>query len=498
MNLEQADIKSLQQWMCNGELTSVELCQFYLERIETYDRQGPVLNSVIELNPDGLEQAEQFDLERSKNGFRGPLHGIPILIKDNIDTADRMATSAGSLALEHSYAKKDAFLVRKLRDAGAVLLGKTNLSEWSNFRSNRSISGWSSRGGQTRNPYDPLRNPCGSSSGSAVAVAAGFCAAAIGTETDGSILGPSSRNGVVGLKPNVGRISRQGLIPISHSQDTPGPLTRKVADASLLLEVLEGKDPQDPATALAPGKSENPEFHIHSDRLEGIRIGVARNLYHGDSRMEQLLDDAVRALIDLGAVVKDSLYLDNTMLLKMPELEVLLHEFKLGINAYLGNLEDHPEHPSPPKSLKELITFNQAHQEQVMPFFAQELFEKAERRGDLSSEIYLESLKECRRLSRQQGIDAFMQKHGLDAFIAPTSGPAWLTDSVNGDPVSIETSFTPSAVAGYPGISVPLGFISGLPVGLSFYGGAWSERMLLRCAHAFENATKAQIAPEIS
>ena len=497
MNLEQVEINSLQQWMCDRELTSVELCQFYLERIEKYDRHGPVFNSVIELNPLALEQADKLDFERSQNRSLGPLHGIPILIKDNIETADRMSTSAGSLALEHSYAKKDAFLVRKLRDAGAVLLGKTNLSEWANFRSTRSISGWNSRGGQTRNPYDPLRSPCGSSSGSAVAVAAGFCAAAIGTETDGSILGPANMNGVVGLKPNVGRISRQGLISISKSQDTPGPLTRNVADAALLLKVLEGEDPQDPITNYASGKFGNHEFHSQTDRLDGIKVGVVRNLYYGGSQMDRLLEEAVRALIDLGAVVKDSLYLDNIMLLKTPELEVLLHEFKHGLNRYLGNLEESLEHPPIPKSLKELIAFNETHQEQVMPFFGQELFEKAEHRGDLSSEIYLESLKECRRLSRQQGIDAFMQQHGLDVFTAPTSGPAWLTDSVNGDPVSIETSYTPSAVAGYPGISVPLGFISGLPVGLSFYGGAWSERILLRCAYAFENVTKSRIAPEM-
>ena len=483
--------------MHEGDLNAVGLCEFYLERIEMYDRQGPMLNSILELNPEALEQAEKLDHERTRSGSRGPLHGIPILLKDNIDTADRMATSAGSLAFKGTFAKRDAFLVQRLRDAGAILLGKTNLSEWANFRSTHSISGWSSRGGQTRNPYDPLRNPCGSSSGSAVAVAAGFCAAAIGTETDGSILGPANMNGVVGLKPHVGSISRRGLIPISHTQDTPGPLTRNVADAALLLEVLRGEDAEDPATSQAPKKNPLDNAPQPPGHLKDLTIGVARNLYSGDSRVERLLEEGIQILQDLGAEVKDPLYLENTMILKMPELEVLLHEFKHGLNRYLSELDGGLE-DQPPESLEELIVFNEAHHEQMMPYFGQELFEKAQKRGSLQSEVYQDSLKECRRLSRQQGIDALMQQHGLDAFIAPTSGPAWLTDSIHGDPISIETSFTPSAVAGYPGISVPAGFVSGLPVGISFYGSAWSETILLRCAHAFENASKASKPPVLA
>jgi amidase len=304
-------------------------------------------------------------------------------------------------------------------------------------------------------------------------------------------------NGVVGLKPHVGSISRRGLIPISHTQDTPGPLTRNVADAALLLEVLRGEDAEDPATSQAPKKNPLDNAPQPPGHLKDLTIGVARNLYSGDSRVERLLEEGIQILQDLGAEVKDPLYLENTMILKMPELEVLLHEFKHGLNRYLSELDGGLE-DQPPESLEELIVFNEAHHEQMMPYFGQELFEKAQKRGSLQSEVYQDSLKECRRLSRQQGINALMQQHGLDAFIAPTSGPAWLTDSIHGDPISIETSFTPSAVAGYPGISVPAGFVSGLPVGISFYGSAWSETILLRCAHAFENASKASKPPVLA
>ena len=329
--------------MQKGVLKAFELCEYYLDRIEKYDRQTVKLNSIIELNPDALKQAEILDQERLKKTPRSKLHGIPILLKDNIDTADRMATSAGSLALKDSFPENDAYLVKKLRNAGAVILGKTNLSEWANFRSTQTISGWSSRGGQTCNPYDPLRNPSGSSSGSAVAVAAGFCAAAIGTETDGSILGPASTNGVVGLKPNVGRISRRGLIPISHSQDTPGTFTRNVADAAILLEVLSGRDKKDPFTLNAPEDNPNYSSLNNADCLNGWTIGVVRNLYHGDPRVENLLDDAIKILKELGAKIKDYIHLENTMSLKIPEREVLLHEFKHGLNLYLSNQHKNPD-----------------------------------------------------------------------------------------------------------------------------------------------------------
>ena len=497
MNLDQQDIKSLQHFMQKGVLKAFELCEYYLDRIEKYDRQTVKLNSIIELNPDALKQAEILDQERLKKNPRSKLHGIPILLKDNIDTADRMATSAGSLALKDSFPENDAYLVQKLRNAGAVILGKTNLSEWANFRSTQTISGWSSRGGQTCNPYDPLRNPSGSSSGSAVAVAAGFCAAAIGTETDGSILGPASTNGVVGLKPNVGRISRRGLIPISHSQDTPGTFTRNVADAAILLEVLSGRDKKDPFTLNAPEDNPNYSSLNNADCLNGWTIGVVRNLYHGDPRVENLLDDAIKILKELGAKIKDYIHLENTMSLKIPEREVLLHEFKHGLNLYLSNQHKNLDRQTP-RSLEELIAFNENHNNFVMPFFGQDLFEKAINKGDLRSEVYLDSLRDCRRLSRKQGIDAILEKHELNLFIANTAGPAWFTDQVLGDPVCIESSYTPSAVAGYPGISIPLGFLSNLPVGISFHGGAWSEKTLLHCANIFGKKIQARIPPDLN
>jgi amidase len=496
MKLEQQSIGTLCQLLQDGDLTALELCQFYLERIENYDFHGPQLNSVIELNPDVLNLAEILDIERSKKISRGPLHGIPILLKDNIDTGDRMVTSAGSLALEKSYAKRDAFLVQKLRNAGAIFLGKTNLSEWANFRSSESVSGWSSRGGQTRNPFDILRNPSGSSSGSAVAVAAGFCAAAIGTETDGSILSPSSMNGVVGLKPNVGRISRRGLIPISYSQDTPGPITRNVADADLLLKVMSGEDIEDPVTLNSSKMPIKDDYFNKMGHLKDWTIGVVRNLNCSQSKVEILLEDAIQILKDLGAIVKDPIYPKNIINLKKPEFEVLLHEFKHGINHYLSELEGNSEW-HPPDSLENLITFNETHKHKMMPYFGQDLFESALKRRNLNSKLYQESLLECSRLSRLQGIDALLKEHELDVFISLTTGPAWLTDYILGDPISLTPSFKPSAVAGYPGISVPLGLLSGLPIGISFFGGAWSENKLIRCAIEFENSIIPQKPPTL-
>ena len=482
--LEEATIDELQEQMGSGKVTARALAEAYLERIEALDRAGPELRSVIEVNPDALGIADALDAERRESGPRGLLHGIPVLVKDNIDTADAMKTTAGSLALEDARPARDAFVVERLREAGAVLLGKTNLSEWANFRSTRSTSGWSARGGQCRNPYALDRNPCGSSSGSGVAVSANLCAVAVGTETDGSIVCPASVNGVVGIKPTLGLVSRAGIVPISPSQDTAGPMARTVADAAILLEALFGADPRDPATAEAPAGLDLTAALAAWD-LGGLRIGVARNMGGFHDRVDALVEGALNALRGLGAEVVDPADVPHATELEEPELEVLLVEFKAALEAYLGSLGPHD---LPMRTLADLIDFNERHRDEEMPAFGQELFVKANEKGPLTEPAYLEALTACRRLSREEGIDAVMDEHRLDAIVAPTGGPAWVTDPVNGDHY-VGGNSTPAAVAGYPSISVPAGSAFGLPVGISFIGRAWSDPALIRVAHAFERAT---------
>jgi len=490
LEFEEATIAALGQKMQSGALSAKALTQAYLARIDALDRRGPTLRSVIETNPDALSIAEALDAERKAKGPRGPLHGIPVLVKDNLDTADRMMTTAGSLALEGSIPARDAFVVERLRAAGAVILGKANLSEWANFRSTRSTSGWSARGGQCRNPYALDRNPCGSSSGSGVAVSANLCAVAVGTETDGSIVCPSTTSGIVGIKPTVGLVSRAGIVPISHSQDTAGPMARTVADAAALLTVLAGEDPRDPATAAGQGKAADYARFLDLDGLRGARIGVARNLFGFSDRVDGLMEDALAEMKRRGAVLVDPCELPNTKQLDDPELEVLLYEFKADLNAYLAGLGP----KAPVKSLEELIAFNERRKDVEMPYFGQELLVKAQAKGPLTTPAYVDALEKCRKLSRAEGIDAVMDEQKLDALVAPTGGPAWTTDFVNGDHFTGGSS-TPAAVAGYPSVTVPAGFVFGLPVGISFFGRAWSEPVLVKIAYAFEQATRHRRPP---
>jgi amidase len=478
--LDEAGIADLQAAMAVGKESAVSLTKKYLRRIEQIDRDGPRLNSVIEINPDALEIAHELDRERKSGRTRGPLHGIPILLKDNIDTNDRMRTSAGSLALAESIAPRDSVVAKRLRAAGAMIFGKTNLSEWANFRGDRSTSGWSARGGLTKNPYALDRNPSGSSSGSAVAVSANLCAAAIGTETDGSILSPSTVCGIVGLKPTVGLISRSGIIPISHSQDTAGPMTRTVRDAAILLgAVAEGE----------PGKvhADYTKF-LRPDGLRGARLGFARRyLRFGSSKLMENVLDVVKAA---GAIIVENF--DDAPLGKAgnSEGEVLQYEFKAGINAYLAGLPP----AIPVRTLKGLIEFNEKHRDKELRYFGQETFIRSEAKGPLTDKAYLEAVEKCRRFAREEGIDALMEKHQLDAIVAFSGGPAGKTDLLHGDR-GVGGSSTPAAVAGYPNITVPAGEVFGLPVGISFFGRAWSEPILLRLAYAFEQITQARKPP---
>jgi amidase len=483
--LEEITLLDLQRGMEAGRLTARSITESYLQRIEQLDGQGPTLRSILETNPDALAIAEELDRERRAKGPRGPLHGIPVLIKDNIGTADRMTTTAGSLALEGSIPPRDSFVAAKLRAAGAVLLGKTNLSEWANFRSEHSSSGWSGRGGQCRNPYALDRNPCGSSSGSGAAVAANLAAVSMGTETDGSIVCPANANGIVGLKPTLGLVSRTGIIPIAHSQDTAGPMTRTVADAAILLGALCGVDANDPATAASEGHARTDYTPFLDPKgLRGARLGVARKFFGFLPAVDKLMDEAIAEMKRQGAELIDPVEIPTGKDFGKNELSVLLYEFKADLNAYLEALGPR----APVKSLAEIIDFNEKYRDREMPYFGQELFIKAEAKGPLSSQEYLDALKKNRTLLREQGIDATMDKHRLDAILAPTGGPAWLTDLVNGDQ-SVGGSSGPAAVAGYPNISVPAGFVRGLPVGISFFGRAWSEPTLIRLAYAFEQAT---------
>ena len=505
--LEEITIGQLQKGMKSGKFTARSFAEKYLERIEKLDRPagvatagrqgagghpGMTVNSVIELNPDALSIADELDRERRMSGPRGPMHGIPVLIKDNIGTADHMMTTAGSLALEGSTPEDDAFVARRLREAGAVILGKTNLSEWANFRSSHSTSGWSGRGGLTRNPYALDRNPCGSSSGSAVAVSANFCAVAVGTETDGSIVCPSSTNGLVGIKPTLGLVSRTGIVPISHSQDTAGPMARTVTDAVILLAALAGFDPYDSATKSSERKAaaDYTRF-LDPNGLRGARLGVARKLFGMTDATDRLIEDALAEMKQQGAVLVDPSDIPTTGKFSDVEMDVLLYEFKADLNAYLASLG-----PSAPvHSLEEAIAFNEKNRDREMPYFGQDLFVKAQAKGPLTEQAYLDALASARKLTREQGIDAVMDKFQLDALVAPSGGPAWLTDFIDGDHDTGESA-SPAAVAGYPNITVPAGFVSGLPVGVSFFGRAYSEPVLIRIAYAFEQATRARRPPK--
>ncbi|MGC2152451.1 MAG: amidase, partial [Terriglobales bacterium] len=455
------------------------------------DGSRPVLNSVIELNPDAEKIADALDREYKQKGPRGPLHGIPVLIKDNLATDDRMMTTAGSLALVGAKVPKDSFVAQRLRAAGAVILGKTNLSEWANIRSSHSTSGWSGRGGLTKNPYALDRNPCGSSSGTGAAISSNLAAAGIGTETDGSIVCPSSANGLVGIKPTVGLVSRAGIIPISHSQDTAGPMCRTVRDAAILLGVLTSVDPDDPATSASAGKSQT-DYTQYCDPsgLKGARIGVARKYFGFNDAVDALMEQPLDVMRKQGATLIDPADIETFGKFDDSELVVFLYELKAGLNAYLARLGP----GAPVRTLKDIIEFNERNREKEMPYFGQDLFIKSEAKGPLTEKEYLDALSKNHQLARTDGIDALMDKHQLDAIVAPTGGPAWITDLVNGDHVAGGSS-NAAAVAGYPNINVPAGFISGLPVGISFFGRAWSEPTLIKIAYAFEQATKARQAP---
>ncbi len=490
--LVELGVAEAQAQMTRGTLTSRDLTAAYLERIAAIDQAGPNLRAVIEQNPDALAIAAARDAERTRGVVRGPLHGIPVLIKDNIDTADRMQTTAGSLALVGKPAPRDAHVAEKLRAAGAVILGKTNLSEWANFRSTRSTSGWSGRGGQTRHPYVLDRNPCGSSSGTGAAIAASLATVGIGTETDGSIICPSSISGLVGLKPTVGLVSRAGIIPISASQDTAGPMTRTVADAAAVLTAIAGVDARDPATAAAAGHiAADYTAFLDPQALKGARIGVARNMAGFHPAVDAMFDQALVALRAAGAVLVDPADVPTVGKYDDAEFDVLLYEFKDGLNAYLALRGD----TVTPRTLEDLIAYNLAHRHTEMPWFGQEQMESAQKKGPLTDAAYRDALEKCRRLSRDEGLDAVMTTHTLDAIIAPSNGPSWPIDLVNGDRYSGGNSSV-AAVAGYPSITVPAGSVGPLPLGVSFIGRAWSEGRLLALAYAFEQATKARRAPQ--
>jgi len=488
--LNEITVAELQDGMKSGKFTARSVAQKYLDRISEIDKQGPAINAIIELNPDALSIAESLDAERKAKGPRGPMHGIPVLIKDNIGTADRMMTTAGSLALSGFTPTKDSGVARRLRESGAVILGKTNLSEWANFRSNHSSSGWSGRGGQTHNPYAMDRNPCGSSSGSGAGASANLAAITVGTETDGSIVCPSSVNGVVGIKPTVGLVSRAGIIPISHSQDTAGPICRTVADAAALLSALAGLDPEDAATQ-APSRKASADYTKFLDRggLRGARVGVVRKLFDFNEKLGPVMKAALDAMKSEGAILVDPVVVDSLGQFDGSENIVLQYEFKADLNKYLAQFPNAPVH-----SLKEIIAFNDRNYDKELLYFGQDIMVKCEARGPLTDEVYLDALAKDHRLTRQEGIDAVMDEHKLDALIAPTSGPSWLTDLVNGDHDTGGSSSL-AAVAGYPNINVPAGFIFGLPVGISFFGRAWSEPTLIKIAYAFEQATRARKPP---
>ena len=489
--LDEITIPELQDGMKSGKYTARSLVEKYAARIDEIDKRGPAVNAILELNPDALSIADALDQERIAKGPRGPLHGIPVLIKDNIDTADRMMTTAGSLALVGSKPPKDSFVAQKLRAAGAVILGKTNLSEWANIRSSHSTSGWSGRGGQTRNPYALDRNPCGSSSGTGAGISANLAAAGIGTETDGSIVCPSSSNGLAGIKPTVGLVSRSGIIPISHSQDGAGPMCRTVRDAAILLSALTGIDPEDAATASSAGKSQTDYAqYCDPNGLKGARIGVARKYFGFSDAVDALMEQSLAVMKQKGATLVDPADIETLGKFDESELLVFMYELKADLNVYLARLGP----GSPVHTLQDIIDFNDRNRQKEMPYFGQDLFLKAQAKGPLTDKEYVDALAKNHQLARTEGIDALMDKHQLDAIVAPTGGPAWLTDLVNGDHVAGGSS-NAAAVAGYPNINVTAGFLSGLPVGISFFGRAWSEPTLIKLAYSFEQATKARQPP---
>ncbi|MCP4200744.1 MAG: amidase [bacterium] len=489
--LEEWTVDQLQEAMGEGRLAAQDIVQTYLDRIEEIDHSGPELRSVLALNPDALRIAGELDSERSAGYLRGPLHGIPVLLKDNIDTADGMATTAGSLALAGTIALEDSTVAKNLRDAGAVILGKANLSEWANFRSERSSSGWSGVGGQTKNPYALDRNPCGSSSGSGVAVSANLAALAIGTETDGSVVCPSNANGIVGVKPTVGRVSRAGIVPISESQDTAGPMARTVRDAALLLNAMASVDSRDPATAAAGGPVDFSAV-LDEGALNGARIGVWRDRFGFHEKVDAILEESLTALREGGAELIDPIEMPSVGEVGDYEYDVLLYEFKDCLAKYLAGRGN----DTAVRSLADVIEFNLANRDREMPYFEQEVFDKAEAKGPLTDAAYLEARTKCHELTRKEGIDRVVSKHRLDAIIGPTGGPAWVTDLVNGDHFGGGSSLA-AAVSGYPAVTVPAGFVHGLPVGLTFFGPAWSEAALLALAYAFEQATRVRRPPRL-
>jgi len=490
--LKEYSIDEIQELMTKGKLTAKKLTEEYLARINELDKKGPKINAIIEINPDALELAEKLDEERKKGKVRGPLHGIPIVIKDNIGTADKMLTTAGSLALDGHIPSEDAFIVKKLREAGAIILAKANLSEWANFRSTRSSSGWSSRGGQTRNPYVLDRSPCGSSSGSAVAVAANLCSVAIGTETNGSVICPANVNSVVGIKPTVGLVSRTGIIPISHNQDTAGPMARTVRDAAILLGAMAGEDPGDPAIVMPRGEipADYTQYLVENG-LQDARIGVGRNFFGKNNLIDQIMEEAIEKMKEAGATIIDPTNIDTSKELRDPQFEVLLFDFKHDMNEYLAKYCTKPKI----NTLKDLIEFNEKHKDKVMPYFLQEIIIMAEKKGSLTSKEYKEALEKCRKLSREDGIDKVMKEHNLDAIIAPSGGVAWPVDWINGDHFTGGSS-SPAAISGYASITVPAGYVFGLPIGITFIGGPYQEPKLLKLAYAFEQKTKVRQPPK--
>lgn len=485
--LEEISIDELQKRMASGQYTARSITQAYLDRIAKLDKNGPKINAIIELNPDARSIADTLDGERKAGKLRGPLHGIPVLIKDNIDTADKMQTTAGALALEGHIATKDAFIAAKLRAAGAIILGKTNLSEWANFRSTRSSSGWSSRGGQTKNPYILDRSPCGSSSGSGVAVSANLCAVAVGTETDGSIACPASVNGVVGIKPTVGLLSRAGIIPISKTQDTAGPFGRNVRDAALLLTVLAGADPNDEACKNADIKPDYTAF-LDAKALNGKRIGVEKAFLKHHEGIDSLLAKALDQMRSAGATIVEVEFMAENQKIGDDEFKVLCYEFKDGLNRYLATAG------TPVKSLQDVIDFNLKNAARAMPFFKQEILEKCQALGDLTEPAYLESLKKSHS-AMQETLNKLLKSNSLDALCGPATGASWCTDLVNGDFWPGYGAYGPAAVAGFPSVTVPMGLVNGLPVGLSFLGKAWNEGVLIGIAYAYEQVSRNRVAP---
>lgn len=487
-NLEEYSLNQIQQQISQGELSAEAVVQFYLDRIEKHDDNGVQLNSVVQLNKNALSEARALDKERKSKGARGPLHGMPVLLKDNIDTADGMANTAGSRALQNNFPEKDAFLVKQLRQAGAIILGKANLSEWANFRSTHASSGWSGMYGQSKNPYDTTRSPCGSSSGSGIAVAANLTLLAVGTETDGSVTCPASVNGVVGIKPSLGTVSRSGIIPIAHSQDTAGPMARTVSDAVHLLSAMVGVDKQDKG---ATKSAIDYVSHLKTAGLKGKRIGVVRNLTGYHPGVDQVFEQALEVLKKQGAIIVDKANIETNGKWGDAEFEVLLYEFKADLNEYLSHTKgDHP------KTLEQLISYNKQHSPQEMPFFGQELFHMAQAKKSLSDKDYLKALKDAKRLSGKEGIDATLEKYNVDILIAPTTSAAWKIDKINGDHY-MGSATSAAATSGYPHITVPMGSVQGMPVGISFFAGFLEEGKLIEAAYGYEQASLQRVKPKL-